>query len=238
MHEARYHEQTCALTLTYAPKHLPKGAELEPHDIDLFLKRLRNATDGEIKYMYCGEYGPNGTHRPHYHMLLFGRDFPDKEQVGYSEKGFPIWESKELKKLWPLGRHTIQPLEFDTAAYVAKYTQKMNIGGKIRKDTAKGRRPEFNRQSNQLGLAFFNEFWRDMYPSDECCVKRNGRITTMKPPRYYDKKYEELDPEGFKNLKRKRTKKALKNKDDNTPERLAVKEELKLLRTGVFPRDL
>nr|AVQ10196.1 replication protein VP4 [Gokushovirinae environmental samples] len=52
----------------------------------------------------------------------------------------------------------------------------------------------------------------------------NGK--EVKPPKYYDGKGEIFDAVGFASHKSGRKRLAVKNKADNTPERLAVKEKL------------
>lgn len=238
MHEAHMHERNSFLTLTYNPHTLPKDGSLKPDHLRDFIKRMRDRIDPvKIKYLACGEYGPKGG-RPHYHLCIYGYAFPDMEENGTSPKGLKIYKSKLLKELWPLGRHTVQEANYQTACYVAKYTHKYNLQrGKIKAN--EGLTEEFSRQSNGLGLAFFERFMSDMYPRDEVAVRKDvNTIVIVKPPRYYDKKYEEIHPAEFALLKRKRVQKAYANRADNTPDRLSVKEEIRLLRARELPREV
>lgn len=67
-------------TLTYADDVLPLNefgrSTACKKDVQYWLKRFRTrykrayGRDFEGKYFICAEYGPNGTHRPHYHGLL------------------------------------------------------------------------------------------------------------------------------------------------------------------------
>jgi len=66
----RPNAQAFFLTLTYDPEHLPKGANLEPDHITLWLKRFRKPFPNAVRYFLAGEYGDNKG-RPHYHVLLF-----------------------------------------------------------------------------------------------------------------------------------------------------------------------
>lgn len=127
-HEAGQWENNCFLTLTYDEAHLPKGAELEPRELQLFLKRLRRARDrntpgirsnplGSVRYLASGEYGERG--RPHYHILLFNCGWNDAYRVAKD-----LYESPTLKKLWDKGGHRLGTLTGASANYVAQYTLK------------------------------------------------------------------------------------------------------------------
>lgn len=87
-------ESASFITLTYNDENLPHNKQgyqtLRKDDVTKFYKRLRMALQRagitkKIKYIYCGEYGdgshaqsdspfenPSTTHRPHYHLCLFG----------------------------------------------------------------------------------------------------------------------------------------------------------------------
>lgn len=41
VHEAKFWESSCFITLTYAPDKLPKNGSIEPYDFQCFIKRLR-----------------------------------------------------------------------------------------------------------------------------------------------------------------------------------------------------
>lgn len=103
--------------LTYDNEHLPVEngvSTLRKKDLQLFLKRLRHYVPKGLQYYASGEYGTNSTHRPHYHIILFGLD-----------------ESKEadetislLQKAWQNGfvRHTSMWVrDYAQLHYVTKY---------------------------------------------------------------------------------------------------------------------
>ena len=53
------------------------------------LKRMRDNLykryGVKIRYFGCGEYGANNE-RPHYHIIIFGYDFPDRNVISISNK--------------------------------------------------------------------------------------------------------------------------------------------------------
>ena len=100
-HESKLHKQNCCLTLTYDNDHFPKTGSVSRSDIQLFLKRLRkHIAPVKIRFFATGEYGPTNK-RPHYHILIFGYDFPDKKFL-YNKNDRPYYKSETLNKLWGL----------------------------------------------------------------------------------------------------------------------------------------
>ena len=78
VHESSLHEHNCFITLTYNDENLPLNGSLDLKHFQDFMKRLRKKVSVPIRYFHCGEYGSR-LQRPHYHLLLFGLDFPDKK---------------------------------------------------------------------------------------------------------------------------------------------------------------
>ena len=73
-----------------------------------------------------------------------------------------------------------------------------------------------------VGKGWIEKYYDDVYPRDEIIV----RGKKLKPPKYYDKIYDLLDPDDLRNIKRLRMVKALEH--TKTPEQLAVSEQIKL----------
>lgn len=210
MHEASMHEENMFLTLTYNDEHLPKNLSLNKKEIPLFLKKYRTylerKEDGtKIRYFACGEYGDN-TNRPHYHALIFGHDFKDKEYHTRTEDGENLYTSHTLDRLWKHGYGIIGDVSFQSAAYVARYQLK-KITGLGASPHYGDRTPEFALMSRGkdggIGKPWLDKWATDVYPNDYVIV--NGK--KMKPPKYYDAQL----PEDFL--------KALKeNRIENSPE--------------------
>jgi len=70
-----------------------------------------------------------------------------------------------------------------------------------------------------IGTAFLNKYRADIYPHDYTVV----RGLKMKPPKFYDLKLEEEDPDAIKNIKIARKRRARIHASNNTPERLRVR---------------
>jgi len=78
LHEASLHEGSSFVTLTYSPEKLQSWS-LRYKDFQDFMKRLRFHM-GPTRFFMCGEYGEENF-RPHFHALLFGREFPDRKHL-------------------------------------------------------------------------------------------------------------------------------------------------------------
>jgi len=244
-HEAQFHAHKCFLTLTYSPQNLPAGASLVPRDLTLFLKRLRKAHSAtRMRYFACGEYGDT-TARPHYHVILFGYDFPDKREHSKTGQGHQQFTSEELDKLWGLGQCIIGSVNWSSAAYVARYVIKKINGEKanehyksINQQTGEifDREHEFIRMSRRpgIGAEFSQNFASDLYPSDFTVVQGKRK----KIPAYYDKQLEKSNPDLHAVIKSSRSAQAKKRSADNTPERRAVREEVQKSRLSQLKRNI
>jgi len=200
MHEAEMHDACSFLTLTYNPENLPKDGSISVDTCQLFMKRLRARLEPlKIRFFLCGEYGEKFA-RPHYHVIIFGYDFPDKVFLK-EENGLVLYQSALLSEVWGLGHCSIGSVTFDSACYVANYATK-KITGKDAADHYQGRRPEFLLMSRRpgVGRAWLDKFMTDVYPSDEVIVK--GR--QARPPRYYDLRLKAENPDLAESIRVKR----------------------------------
>lgn len=229
VHESQMHEKNCFITLTYNEESLNGNSAISPVQADSlvlehfqnFMKRLRRKY-GKLRFFHCGEYGSQ-TARPHYHACLFGFDFPDKKFLKMSGK-HPIFTSQSLDKLWGHGICFIGEVSFESAAYVARYIMK-KVTGPLAEKYYGGLRPEYTTMSRNPGIGadWLKKYKTDVFPDGEVVLKGKK----MRPPRYYESQYELTNPEEFVRLKRLRKVEAALKADDNTDERLVVKEEIK-----------
>lgn len=243
-HEAQFHTQKVFLTLTYSEENLPEGGTLVLQHLQLFLKRLRKQSGKKIRYFACGEYG-DSTDRPHYHIILFGLDFPDKRQHSKNERGDPLFVSETLDTIWGKGNCWIGAVSWSSAAYVARYVIKKVNGEKavehyksvnIHTGEIFSRKPEFIVMSRRPGIGseFFAKFQTDLYPSDLAIVGGKPK----KVPKFYDKQLEKQSPAVHLRLKSRRTAKAKGQADNNTPERLQIREEVTRSKISTLKRKL
>jgi len=231
MHEASLHEVNCVVTLTYDEVHLPADGSLDKLAVPRTVRKLRKRGFG-CRYFQCGEYGDR-EFRPHYHAALFGLDFPDKCPTEKSKSGADQWVSATLDSVWGQGLATIGTLNFESAAYIARYVTKKVTGKKAaehyaRVDPFTGEmyqlEPEFATMSRRPGIAagWFEKFAAEVYPSDEV-ISRGRRA---KPPRYYDKVLEKTRPKAMEYIRNKRAKEAKAN-DEGGVRRLYVSQAKK-----------
>lgn len=207
-----------------------------------FIKNYRKH-HGPLRYYMCGEYTKKWA--PHYHYLIFGHAFADRYYWKTSESGDKLYRSAMLEKLWPWGHAWIGDVTYESCAYVAAYVMKKIDGEKAwdhyrRQDEAGNDywlEPEFNEMSRRPGIAknWWLKFNADVYP-DDFIVNRNGG--KMRPPRYYDKLLELMDPATMAVMRMKRELRAQELAGDNTPARLADKEAVTKAKMALKKRQL
>lgn len=239
-HEAQLHKNNCFITLTYNNQSLPDDGSLQIADFQKFMKRLRFKYGDGIRFYHCGEYGEK-LGRPHYHAILFNHDFDDKYFFYKTKQGHPVYRSPSLEELWPFGHSEIGSVTFESTAYVARYIMK-KINGPLADDhymdpvTGVFKKPEYTTMSRRPGIGknWFDKFHSDVYPSDEVVIKN----MKMRPPKYYDRQFEILDPSTFEEIKHNRSETAKKHLDDNSAERLNVKEAIANAKNSKLKRTL
>lgn len=242
MHEASLWDGSSFVTLTYSDENCPTG--LHYPDFQKFMKRVRRRF-GPIRFFMCGEYGET-NYRPHFHACLFGLFFADR--VLHSSGGnIPLYRSPILEKLWPHGFATVGDVTFESAGYCARYVMKKITGpaaeqayNRVCLSTGEIIRvpPEFCRMSLKpgIGAPWIRRYHSDVYSFTRDEVVVNGVKT--KPPRYYDKELESLNPEVHEHLELLRYQKSGLCADDSTPERLAVREKVAQAKFETMKRNL
>lgn len=228
--ESNLYDSNCFLTLTYDPKYLPikktKSLNIPYLDYDapvLFMKKLRERYSGAtIRSFGCAEYGEKFS-RPHFHICLLNFDFSDKKILKKSKANFGknsrenyIYSSEELSELWPEGHSSIGSLTLESASYVARYCTKKISGTRATAhyeivDPVSGevfsRPPERSialsrgrSETRGLGFPWYEKYGKFVRDRDYVVVE--GR--KHPPPKYFDKLTEEIDPDRFEEIKKKR----------------------------------
>lgn len=245
VHESSMYDNNCFITLTISDEYsLPSKRglcegnprSLYKEDFQRFMKRLRKRFGSGVRYFHCGEYGSKGG-RPHHHACLFNFDFSDKEF--WSCRGdVKLYRSRTLEELWPFGISTIGDVNFESAAYVARYCLKKYVSNKYnpsgKEDHYAGCNPEYITMSRRpgIGASFYEKFKSDIYPSGFVVVR--GGIK-CRPPEYYERKYDLTNHEDLVRIKSMVEPKVLDN-PNNSPDRLRVREELKMLTVAQLKR--
>lgn len=204
------------------------------------IKKLGWEPPVKIMYFHAGEYGGK-LGRPHYHACLFGVDFPDRKFHSRTDHG-QLDTSEILSGVWGKGFTSVGNVTFKSAAYVARYIiKKVNGDNQEHYENTNLETGEWNRLESEyttmsrrpgIGYAWFNNFKNDAFPKD--FLTHNG--SKFKPPKYYDRLFEEIDKEVFQNIKDKRIKSILH--EQNTPARLAQREAVKMAQADQLKRKL
>lgn len=236
VNEASVHAENSFVTLTYNDEFLPKDGGLRVEDLQRFFKRVRRRV-GRVRYFACGEYGDQNG-RPHFHACVFGHGFFG-DRTRLDRPGKPLFQSRQLDELWsdpasdrPLGFASVGALEYESAAYVARYVMK-KLTGK-RSEEYGERRPPFVVMSLKpgIGASWFTKYQADVFPSDE--IVHDGRRHRV--PRYYDQLFEASDAEAMARIKMKRAAAAHSHSEDQTYGRLRAREGVAEARARAFGR--
>ena len=257
MHEASLHADNSFITLTYAPEHLPDDQSLHYEHFQRFMKRLRKCVCLPVRFYMCGEYGEDFG-RPHYHACIFGYGFPDKKPLMRTTRGDTLYTSEMLSQLWPYGLSSIGEVNFQSAAYVARYIMKKITGdpafahyNKIDEDgVVTSRVPEFTRMSLKpgIGAGWFNKYHSDVFPHDHVIVK--GKEVSV--PRYYTDRVRkagrgplpptkiraELDAYDIDDIQYARLLRVRERAESDTPERRVARDEINHAKLNLLKRTI
>lgn len=226
---------------------------LKPGDLTKFMKDLRryykyHYNHDNVRFYACGEYGDK-TYRPHYHVIVFNCPIPDLEKFFLNKDREQIYLSDSIQKIWGKGIITVAKLEWQVAAYVARYVMKKRKGKDSDEFYKKlGVQPEFVRMSRSPGLArdYYENNKDKIYAFDEIHLEqKNGNVMTIKPCKYYDRLYDLDSPEALAAIKKERKLAAelalfneLRGTNLNKEQYLELKEENKVAQTKKLIRSL
>lgn len=196
------HQANCWLTLTYSTD----PVSICKRDLQLFFKRMRN--DGiQFRYFGCGEYGEKLA-RPHYHICIFGYDFPDKYPWKKSHGGL-LYRSDTLEMFWKWGHALISELTPENAGYTARYSLKKITGDESDEHYVRDYNgnqvdvtPEFLLASKQpaIGLSWLQKYYKEVFPADNV-IYQNKECAV---PQYYVRWLEKNHPDLYDQVKQNR----------------------------------
>lgn len=198
MLESLCYTKNCFVTLTYDQENLSTGDLAEDH-VTQFKKDIRRLygqaqftrlhrnpnkkvssyTFQKFKFITTGEYGDTFG-RKHYHLIIFGLDFKDRELVGYSKKGNPIFLSQELKNVWKKGNCQVESITHDLALYVGKYI----TDGWEDCEISHERRP-YSTSSHGIGLTYLKKYYRSIFAIGKLMYELDGELRQYPIPRYF-----------------------------------------------------
>jgi hypothetical protein len=243
-HELTQHDRSCFATLTYSPEFLPEGGTLNHRDVQLFLKRLRKEIKTPIRYFVAGEYGDK-TQRPHYHIIIYGYDFPDKTVSAIGKGGHHRYSSLALTRIWGMGNCDLGTVTPQSMGYVAYYNVKRlqddAAGKNARKleyvDLCTGlitlRRPEYCRMSLRPGIGanWFTQFKNEIYKG---FVTLDGSNRVI--PDFYLRKLKQQFPDEYEQFLITRQDR-MSQFPQLSPERLDALHQFNLVRANELTRE-
>lgn len=204
----RYHtykhtkDEPCGMFPGLEMQELPKNEIHEQFD-----RNYQRKNKKPIRYINCGEYGPK-TKRPHYHAVIFNFKPDDLRRFSKDRRGYYLYTSKKMEKLWGKGFVIIGNATTETAAYVARYCTKKFARTKEEEQKMKDKKQiEFIGASS---LGFIGYYWWINHKEE---IKNNGGIfihgkkgTRLEPiPKVMEKRWEQEDEDSYLEYKEWKT---------------------------------
>jgi len=167
----------------------------------------------------------------------------DLIKVG-ENNGNALYASDECNEVWGMGEVRVGDLTFESAAYTARYCVKKRTGKnaaqhytRMNIDTGEvySIEPEYATMSRNPGIGrpWLEKYKSDVYNFDHV-ILRGAR---MKPPKSYDRYLEKIDPQLYSTIRGARIRAAKEHAENNTPDRLLVREELQHIRADRLKRN-
>ena len=185
-------------------KEKPSNQTLVFDHLQLFLKNLRRSQQyhygKQFRFYACGEYGTK-TMRPHFHIILYGLHLsePTDDTWKKSMSGYYVWEDKYLEKIWKNGNVIVGRVTYNSCEYVARYMLKKQKGHYGQFYETFNIEPEACRMSLKpgIGMNYYEKHRNLIYKYDEIHVATEKHGLTFKPPRKFDKAYQEEHPDYY-----------------------------------------
>lgn len=261
-------------------------ATLRKKDLQDFMKRLREAYRTRFFEMYpdykdpvdppidyippwklrffgCGEYGDKSG-RPHYHVIIFGLDLPDKaiyKRTAPQKGGFLLYNSDFVTRAWsleskddddkkiykPIGHVVIAEVTWESCAYTARYMLKKQKGDGAFIYDMMNIEPEFTCMSLKPGIGRqYYELHKDKYHTFHefnLSTEKDGH--KVRNVAYFDKIFaveDEIEYNIYKQQKQDKAVETMQQKLANTnlsyPELLKIEERNKKNAIQALKREL
>lgn len=190
----------CFLTLTYNDDHLerfwPQIGDNRPclvkKDVQDFMKRFRRhleyhgiVSPGKLRYFAVGEYGPS-THRPHYHIIIFGWKPSDITLQSVSKSNHLLYTSKLVGECWKFGFHTVEDFSPQAARYCARYVTKKLTNTHC--SALDGLPDEFflaSKMQGGIGAPWFDCFGRQACETGITVIDSGNHMVQVATPAYF-----------------------------------------------------
>lgn len=246
-HEALLHDNCAFFTATYSDDKLPALGSVSRQHIDKFIQDLRNTARRKwhqvVRYDIISEYSPE-KRRPHYHGLLFGVWPLDAKEWSKAPGDTWNYRSAELDECWPHGHILFQRMTPGSARYCASHQAFKKTGRSL--DEFLERRDqdgnllghadaEFHLCSKRpgIGAGFFAKYGAQAIQNQfTTAAHAPWQYHKTAVPKYYRKLAGRV-PELARDLEALNAAAAVAaigKPGENTPERLAAREEVETAR--------
>ena len=190
---------------------------------------LKKFPNKEISYIVAGEYGPKDG-RSHWHAILYGINFEEDRELVYTSKGYKHYFSQSLQDCWstydtdlqcfiPTGFIDLADADVDCCAYVSQYVlKKLPVGQKAHVidhyvdqygelqplELVEVAPPMIKTSRNPaIGKRWFDKYGTNAVEKGFIFAERgNDNYYKIKTPQYYYSKFEDINPEKYKEIKK------------------------------------
>ena len=162
-------------------------------------KPPRRKNNFPIRYLNCGEYGPK-TKRPHYHAIIWNFKPTDLRRYSKDRRGYWLFTSDKLNKIWNKGFIIIGDVNAQTCAYVARYcTKKYTRTDEEQERMKKKKQTEFIGASSIgfIGYYYWEKFKESIKKAGGIIMKSKEHTFLAKLPKAMQKKWKEEDEDTY-----------------------------------------
>lgn len=166
---------------------------------DLFGQNKKRKNRKPIRYINCGEYGPKNK-RPHYHAIVWNFRPMDLRRHHRDRRGYWLYTSEKLNKIWGKGFVIIGNATTETAAYVARYCTKKYARTQEEQERMKQKKQQEFIGASSLGFIGYY-YWiknKDKIKEQGGILMKNREKTFLaKVPKCMQKKWKEEDEDSY-----------------------------------------